>query len=137
VTETTITPFTQGVYHVGLTVSEVFKIAIFTVILGMNEVSQRPGYPVIFVSDGVVMITLWQAKEPATATAFNRQINIGLQHVALTIADAEQRDVLCARSKKTIGVEIEFTPESLGSNSFHHIVRRIPGGVRVESIMPG
>ncbi len=136
-TETIITLFTQGVYHVGLTVSEVFKIAIFTVIRGMNEVSQRPGYPVIFVSDGVVMIALWQAKEPATATAFNRQINIGLQHVALTIADAEQRDVLCARSKKTIGVEIEFTPESLGSNPFHHIVRRIPGGVRVESIMPG
>ena len=74
------------------------------------------------------MITLWQAKVPATATAVNRQINIGLQHVALTIADAEQRDVLCARSKKTIGVEIEYTPESLGSNRFHHIVRRIPGG---------
>ena len=103
----------------------------------MNEVRHRPDYPAIFVFGGVVMITLWQAKEPATATAFNCQINIGLHHVALTVADAEQRDVLCARLKKTTGVEIEFTPESLGSNPFHHMMRRIPGGVRVESIMPG
>lgn len=77
----------------------------------MNEVRHRLDYPAIFVSDGVVMIKLWQAKEPATVTAFNRQINIMLHHVALTVAGAEQRDALCGWLKKPTGVEITFTPE--------------------------
>jgi hypothetical protein len=70
----------------------------------MSEVRRRPDYPAIFVSDGTVMITLWQAADPATAAAFDRRANIGLHHLALKVADTGALDALHTRLAATAGV---------------------------------
>jgi len=130
-------PITKGVHHVGLTVPDVEQTAqFFTNVLNMNEVGRRPEYPAVFVSDGAVMITLWQAENPATAAAFDRRANIGLHHLALAVADSGQLDGLHGRLGAMEDVEIEFAPEALGSIPFRHMMCRIPGGVRIEFIAP-
>ena len=130
-------PITKGVHHVGLTVPDVAKTALFfTDVLKMKEVRRRPEYPAIFVSDGAVMITLWQAEDPVSATPFDRRANIGLHHLALAVADADQLAALHDRLGVTADVEIEFAPEALGTTAFRHMMCRIPGGIRVEFIAP-
>lgn len=85
---------THGVHHVGLTVPDINSIRdFFTSALGFEQVGEKPDYPAYFVSDGNVMISLWQAKNPATAITFNRHNNVGLHHLALkveSIDDLEQ-----------------------------------------------
>lgn len=126
---------TRGVHHVGLAVPDVAETAaFFTGTLGMSQVGQRPDYPAIFVSDGTVMITLWQAANPASATPFDRRANVGLHHLALSVADRAALDALHTRLAGTAGVEIGFAPEPLGSIPFDHMMCRIPGGIRVEFI---
>lgn len=108
-------PVTSGVHHVGLTVPDVAETAaFFTGTLGMNQVGQRPDYPAVFVSDGAVMITLWQAADPAAATPFDRRANVGLHHLALSVADRSTLDDLHGRLAEAAGVEIEFAPEPVG-----------------------
>jgi catechol 2,3-dioxygenase-like lactoylglutathione lyase family enzyme len=136
-TEATDRPVTNGVHHVGLTVPDVDETAaFFTGTLGMNRVGERPDYPAIFVSDGTVMITLWQAADPAAATPFDRRANIGLHHLALAVADRAALDALHGKLAGTAGVEIEFAPEPVGAIPFDHMMCRIPGGVRMEFIAP-
>ena len=78
------TAITQGVHHLGLTVPDLKKTrSFFEDILGFKLVGERPDYPAAFVSDGTVMITLWQAKDPKNARSFDRSNAIGLHHVAL------------------------------------------------------
>ena len=128
---------TRGIHHLGLTVPDVEAAAAFFVgTLGMKEVGRRPAYPAIFVSDGTVMLTLWQAENAAAATPFDRRGNIGLHHVALAVADTATLDRLHGTLAETTGVEIEFAPEPLGANAFRHMMCTIPGGVRVEFIAP-
>ncbi len=128
---------TKGVHHVGLTVPDVEAAAIFfTASLGMNEVARRPEYPAIFVSDGAVMITLWQAAEPDNATPFDRKRNVGLHHLALAVENRQALAALHERLAKTAGVEIEFAPEPVGAIPFHHMMFAGPGGVRLELIAP-
>jgi catechol 2,3-dioxygenase-like lactoylglutathione lyase family enzyme len=135
--ETSQSPATKGVHHVGLTVPDVEAAAIFfTASLGMNEVARRPEYPAIFVSDGAVMITLWQAAEPDNATPFDRKRNVGLHHLALAVENTEALAALHERLAKTAGVEIEFAPEPVGAIPFHHMMFSGPGGVRLELIAP-
>jgi catechol 2,3-dioxygenase-like lactoylglutathione lyase family enzyme len=130
-------PITKGVHHVGLTVPDVEQTAqFFTTVLNMNVVGRRPEYPAVFVSDGAVMITLWQAENPATATGFDRRANIGLHHLALAVTDSDQLDALHTRLNGMSDVEIEFAPELLGAIPFRHMMCRIPGGVRIEFIAP-
>jgi hypothetical protein len=45
------------------------------------------GYPVVFVSDGQGILTLWQVESPEEAIAFNRRTNVGLHHMALAVVD--------------------------------------------------
>ena len=135
--EETTGPITQGVHHVGLTVPDVAATAaFFTGTLGMSEVGQRPDYPAIFVSDGKVMITLWQAEDPSAATPFDRRANIGLHHLALAVADRTALGDLHARLGQMGDVEIEFAPEPVGSIPFDHMMCRVPGGIRMEFIAP-
>jgi catechol 2,3-dioxygenase-like lactoylglutathione lyase family enzyme len=130
-------PATKGVHHVGLTVPDVAEsAAFFTEALGMTKVGERPDYPAVFVSDGTVMLTLWQAQEPASATPFDRRRNVGLHHLALAIEDTDTLSILHDRLAGTAGVEIEFAPEPLGSIPFHHMMCFIPGGIRLELIAP-
>jgi catechol 2,3-dioxygenase-like lactoylglutathione lyase family enzyme len=129
------TAITQGAHHIGLTVPDLSKTAaFFTETLGFNQVGERPEYPAIFVSDGTLMITLWQAADPASAVSFDRKNVIGLHHLALKVASAEALDALHGTLKAIEGVEIEFAPESLGGGPIKHMMTTIPGGVRIEFI---
>lgn len=131
----TSTPVTRGVHHVGLTVPDLAAARGFFVdILGFAQVGERADYPAVFVSDGTVMITLWQAADPANAVAFNRKNVIGLHHLALLVDSQQALDALHARLEVTTDVSIEFAPEPLRGGPVRHMMCAIPGGVRIEFI---
>lgn len=126
---------TIGVHHVGLTVPDIHETRTFFVdVLGFSVIGERPNYPAVFVSDGVIMITLWQAVDPATAAPFDRKSAIGLHHLALLVSDHAALEELGRTLAATDGVEIEFAPEQLGETPLRHLMCTIPGGVRVEFI---
>ena len=125
---------TQGIHHAGLTVPSLTAARdFFREALGFDQVGEIPDYPASFLSDGHVMITLWQAADPASATPFDRRQNIGLHHLALVASDL---DALHASLKQRDDVEIEFAPESLGQGPTRHMMCSIPGDIRVEFIAP-
>lgn len=132
------TALTRGVHHVGLTVPDLAVARRFFVeTLGYQPRGEVPDYPAAFVSDGNVLITLWQVKDSARAVAFDREQNVGLHHLALAVEGAASLDALHQRLLRLGDVEIEFSPEPLGGGPTRHMMVRIPGGVRVEFIAPG
>lgn len=131
-----MTAMTRGVHHVGLTVPDCRTTAdFFTDTLGFDEVGGNPDYPSVFVSDGTVLVTLWQAKEQP-AKAFDRRANVGLHHLALAVADLDALDAVHAKLKGHSDVEVEFSPESITGLPARHMMCTIPGGVRVEFVAP-
>ena len=104
---------TCGVHHVGLTVSRVEDTAcFFTDLLGWQEVKRDDNYPVIFISDGTVMLSLWataQSVTEQTVNAFNKDTNIGLHHLALQV---DSKDALHEIYRRLLdhAVHIEFAP---------------------------
>ncbi len=123
---------TNGVHHIGLTVPNLEKTRTFFLeTLGFEQVGEVPDYPAVFVSDGSIMITLWQASDPASAVSFDRKNVIGLHHLALTVG-TDSLDVLYERLKGTTDVSIEFAPEPLGKLPVRHMMCNVPGGIRVE-----
>lgn len=129
------TTITQGAHHIGLTVPDLAKTSAFFIeTLGFAKVGEVADYPAVFVSDNVIMITLWQARDPASATAFDRKNIIGLHHLALKVETGEALDALHGRLRETVGVEIEFAPEPIGAGPARHMMCAIPGGIRVEFI---
>lgn len=130
------TPFTQGAHHIGLTVSKLeASAAFFTSLLGWKEVRRREDYPAIFVSDGQIMLTLWAIKEEPAAE-FNKNKNVGLHHLAFSIADEEKLNEVYAHLKAA-GVKIEFAPEPLGAGPARHMMCYDPSGIRIEFTWPG
>jgi len=129
-------PLTKGAHHIGLTVSKLEESAeFFTSLLGWKEVRRKEDYPAIFVSDGQIMLTLWATKEEPVS-AFNKNRNVGLHHVAFSVADEASLNHLCERLKQA-GVKIEFSPELLGLGPAKHMMCYEPSGIRVEFIWPG
>lgn len=132
---TASTPRTLGVHHLGLTVPVLGDARDFFVEgLGFEEVGEVPDYPAVFLSDGTVMITLWQAEDPASAIPFDRRRVIGLHHLALRVADPAALEVLHGELASREDVEVEFAPESLGGSPVQHMMCRIPGNIRLEVI---
>jgi catechol 2,3-dioxygenase-like lactoylglutathione lyase family enzyme len=132
-----MTAFTHGAHHVGLTVPNLDAAAAFFLdTLGYSKVGEKPDYPAMFVSDGTLMITLWQAENPAEAVPFDRKNVIGLHHLALVIKGADALNTLHGKLEHCEGVEIEFAPEPLGGGGTQHMMCAIPGGIRVEFIAP-
>lgn len=128
---------TQGVHHIGLTVLDVKQTSNFFIsVLGFKQVGEKPAYPAIFVSDGSIMLTLWQAIEPEKIISFCRKNNIGLHHLALRIENANVLEELNQRLLETKDVEIEFSPEQLGAGTTKHMMCVIPGGIRIEFTAP-
>ena len=82
------------------------------------------------------MITLWQAENPESATAFDRKNVIGLHHFALGVENHAALDKLHATLQSTDDISIEFAPEPLGTGGVRHMMTNIPGGIRVEFISP-
>ena len=126
---------TRGAHHIGLTVPDLAASrAFFLETLGFTQVGEKPDYPAVFVTDGSIMITLWQAANPETAVPFDRRNVIGLHHVALKVESPEALAALHRTLGATPGVEIEFAPEPLGGGAIEHMMCAIPGGIRVEFI---
>ena len=128
---------TQGAHHIGLTVNNIEVVSTFFIdVLGFNQVGEVPNYPAIFVSDGTIMLTLWQAANPETATSFDRKQNIGLHHFALRVENLDRLQDIHQTLLGHSDVDIEFPPEPLGSGPTHHMMFYIPGGIRMELIAP-
>ncbi len=124
---------TQGLHHLGLTVPDLAATRNFFVdVLGFKQVGEKPDYPAVFVSDGTVMLTLWQAVNPATATPFDRKTIVGLHHFAMKVDSLDTLRSLHQTFLSTPGVEVEFAPEPLGKGPSHHMMFTIPGGIRME-----
>jgi catechol 2,3-dioxygenase-like lactoylglutathione lyase family enzyme len=129
---------TQGAHHIGLTVPNIDATRDFFVnVLAFKPVGQVPDYPAYFISDGTIMLTLWQAIDPATATPFDRKTNIGLHHFALKVDSLDTLNALHTTLANTDGVDIEFAPEPIGGGPTQHMMFSIPGGIRMELIAPG
>lgn len=129
-------PITKGPHHIGLTVSKLEESAkFFTSLLGWKEVRRKEDYPAIFVSDGQVMLTLWATKEEPVGE-FNKNKNVGLHHIAFSVADEESLDRLYEYLREN-EVKIEFSPEMLGPGPAKHMMCYEPSGIRVEFIWPG
>lgn len=126
---------TKGAHHIGLTVPDLMATRNFFIdTLGFSQVGEIPDYPAIFVSDGTIMLTLWQASNPEQATPFDRKNVIGLHHFALRVENLETLKSLHQTLLNTSDVEIEFAPEPLGNSSTHHMMCYIPGEYRQEFI---
>jgi catechol 2,3-dioxygenase-like lactoylglutathione lyase family enzyme len=126
---------TTGAHHIGLTVPNLMATRDFFVnTLGFQQVGEAPDYPAIFVSDGTIMLTLWQAVDPEKATPFDRKNIVGLHHFALKVPGLEALKALHQTLINTAGVEIEFAPEPLGGGPTYHMMCYIPGGIRMEFI---
>ena len=126
---------TRGAHHVGLTVPDIIAArAFFVDALGFEQVGEQPAYPAVFISDGSIMITLWQAEDPVNAIPFDRRANIGLHHLALRVSDSPALKALGSELRTRDDVTIEFEPEGLGSTGIHHMMCRIPGNIRLELI---
>jgi catechol 2,3-dioxygenase-like lactoylglutathione lyase family enzyme len=125
---------TQGLHHLGLTVPALEPTkAFFTDALRFEQVGEVPDYPAVFLSDGSVMLTLWQAQDP-DPVAFDRRGVVGLHHFALRVADAEALEAVHKRLAESEDVEIVFAPEPLGGGPARHMMCTIPGGIRMELI---
>lgn len=127
-------PVTRGAHHIGLTVPHIASTRdFFVATLGYEQVGEIADYPAVFVSDGRLMITLWQAEDPANATPFDRRRNIGLHHLALAVEPSEL-DAVHQRLAASGQVQVEFPPEPLNGGPVRHMMCAIPGGVRLELI---
>lgn len=125
---------TQGVHHVGLTVSDLeASCQFFTGLLGWEQVGDNPDYPAVFVSDDVVMVTLWQTKFPSTYISFNKNNNVGLHHLALRVGSLELLNDLHEQLMGA-GIKIEFAPELLREGPTQHMMCYEPSGNRIEFI---
>ncbi|BAN25430.1 glyoxalase/bleomycin resistance protein/dioxygenase [Caballeronia insecticola] len=86
----------------------------------------------MFVSDGSLLVTLWQQKEVSAPVGFDRRKNVGLHHLALRAANENAFNEILERVSAWPGVTVEFGPELLGSGPKRHMMIYEPGGIRIE-----
>lgn len=124
---------TVGIDHVGLTVRDLTSTRDFFInCLGWKQVGERPEYPAVFVSDGKVMLTLWDVKNRESLVEFDRKTNVGLHHLALRVASEAALGEVFSKVSAWPGVRVEFPPELLGSGPKRHAMVYEPGGIRLE-----
>jgi catechol 2,3-dioxygenase-like lactoylglutathione lyase family enzyme len=124
---------TSGIDHVGLTVLDLEATKkFFCDCLGWTVVGGNPGYPAVFVSDGHVVLTLWQVLDPEGCVRFDRKSNLGLHHIALKVPNMDGLKALFGRVSAWPGVKVEFGPELLGKGPKTHFMIQEPGGIRME-----
>jgi lactoylglutathione lyase len=124
---------TAGFNHVGLTVKDLNASTQFFVdTLGWELKGKDTSYPASFVSDGAMLITLWQAKSPEKTISFDRKNNVGLHHLAISVKNSEALDELYLRFKQVPAVVIEFAPELSYGGPAKHMMIREPSGNRLE-----
>lgn len=124
---------TKGLNHLGLTVKNLSaSVDFFVNTLGWKNVGGYPDYPSVFVTDGEIFLTLWQTKQANKVIAFDRKNNVGLHHLALTVASREILDELYKRFQSVPDLVIEFAPELNGKGPTIHMMIREPSGNRIE-----
>ncbi|WP_232849815.1 VOC family protein [Bowmanella yangjiangensis] len=124
---------TQGLDHLGLSVTDLgASTRFFTEALGWSFLGENTKYPSTFVSDGHIMISLWQVNNPLTAQRFDRKNNVGLHHLAISVTSYEALDNLYEKLKLVPGVVIEFSPEIAYGGPAKHMMVREPSGNRIE-----
>ena len=129
---------TNGINHLGLSVLDLDKsVSFFVDNLGWEEFGRDNGYPRSAVSDGKVMLTLWQVDHSLDVQKFHRRRNIGLHHLALEVVSEEKLNEIYTRLVSNAEVSIEFKPELVGTGPRKHMMCNEPGGIRVEFIWPG
>ncbi len=129
----TNTIMTTGLNHLGLTVKNLQASADFFIkTLGWKKAGGYPDYPSIFVTDGKLFLTLWQTKNVNNVVSFDRKNNVGLHHLALTVASESTLHELHRRFKSVPNLVIEFSPELNGKGPTIHMMIREPSGNRIE-----
>ena len=129
---------TQGAHHVGLAVPDLdVAQRFFCEALGWRVAGGVPSYPAAFVTDGTILLTLWQVADPETAVPFDRRANVGLHHLALRVADDAALSEAFAQVSAYPGVTIEFAPGPIRPGSAtNHFIAAMPGGIRLEFATP-
>lgn len=123
---------TMGLDHLGLAVSSLDKTTAFFIdCLGWKIVGGKPEYPSKFISDGKLILTLWQTSH-AEPIAFDRKTNVGLHHLALKIATEDDLHKLFGQVKDWPNVNVEFAPEFSGAGPKVHFMINEPSGNRIE-----
>jgi catechol 2,3-dioxygenase-like lactoylglutathione lyase family enzyme len=129
----TVASLTRGIDHVGLTVRNLAQTKDFFVeCLGWKQVGEKPDYPAVFVSDGHLLVTLWQRKNEDNPVDFDRRSNVGLHHLALRVESEDALNEITDRVSKWPGANVEFAPELLGKGPKKHAMIFEPGGIRLE-----
>lgn len=124
---------TKGLNHIGLTVKDLkVTTAFFVDVFGFTESGFDASYPRTRITDGVVLITLWQVDHSLDVTEFDRRQNIGLHHLALSVASEADLNEAYQRVLGYEGCNIEFSPELLSGGPRKHMMFEEPGGVRIE-----
>jgi len=128
-------PAVGAVDHVGMTVTDLeASKALFVDVLGFAVRGKDDSYPAYFLSNGAATVTLWRAEDPAAAIAFDRRRNVGLHHLALSVASFDQLDALHQALMTHPGVTIEFAPELAYGGPSKHMMFREPSGNRIELV---
>tara|TARA_R110002124_G_scaffold234886_1_gene400233 strand:+ start:20781 stop:21188 length:408 start_codon:yes stop_codon:yes gene_type:complete len=125
-------PITQGVHHLGLTVSDLDTARDFFVeALEFRLLGENADYPAVFVTDDVTTVTLWAADQ--SASPFDRRRNIGLHHAAFKVRSIDALKKLQVGLTEWPGLEFEgdISAPSKGSKARHFFIR-MPGGPRIE-----
>jgi catechol 2,3-dioxygenase-like lactoylglutathione lyase family enzyme len=129
---------TQGINHLGLTVLNLEATrAFFTELLGWEESGFDASYPRTAVSDGHTRLTLWQVQDTENFMRFDRKRNLGLHHLALTVASEAVLNNLYEKIQHYPEANIEFAPELVGKGPRKHMMCNEPGGLRIEFIWSG
>jgi lactoylglutathione lyase len=127
------TMLTKGFNHVGLTVSDLNASSEFFIkTLGWKKVGEDTSYPAVFVSDGAMLLTLWQTSDAKTTVKFSRKNNVGLHHLAFSAVSFEALNEIYQRVKDVKGVVVEFAPELAYGGPAKHMMIREPSGNRLE-----
>ncbi len=96
--------------------------------LGWKQVGEQPNYPAVFVSDGHLLVTLWQLKNEEKPVEFDRRSNIGLHHLALRVESEEALNEIAERIGKWPGTRIEFALELLAKGPKRWCMSRAASG---------
>lgn len=124
---------TLGIHHLGLSVADLDATAnFFTSCLGWSVVREVPEYPAKFVSNGEVLLTLWQTDPDPKR--FDRRSQVGLHHVAVQVSDEDSLASIYERLSNFPDVVVDFPPELLRGGPAKHCMVFEPSGIRVEFI---
>jgi len=124
---------TLNIHHLGLAVSDLKATTnFFTTCLDWSVTRKDLEYPANFVTNGHIMITLWQTN--VGANGFDFRQNVGLHHFALKVSSEDALNDLFNKIKEYPGVSVEFAPELLRDGPAKHCMIYEPGGIRMEFI---